>query len=43
VTPDLESNVRAQVERIQRHPWIRDVPVTGLVYDVESGRLRAVA
>ena len=24
------------------HPWIRDVPVTGVIYDVETGRLRRV-
>jgi len=41
--PDLESNLRAQVERIKAHPWIKDVPVHGLVYEVESGRLREVA
>jgi carbonic anhydrase len=41
--PDLESNLRAQVERIQEHPWIKEVPVHGLIYEVESGRLREVA
>jgi carbonic anhydrase len=41
--PELESNLRSQVERIQAHPWIKDVPVHGLIYDVESGRLREVA
>lgn len=41
--PDLEANVVEQVRRIRTHPWVRDVPVTGLVYDVETGRLRAVA
>jgi carbonic anhydrase len=40
---ELEANLRAQVERIRAHPWIKDVPVHGLVYEVESGRLRAVA
>lgn len=40
---DLEANLREQVERIRAHPWIRDVPVTGLVYEVETGRLREVA
>ena len=25
--PDLESNLRAQVQRIREHPWIKDVPV----------------
>jgi carbonic anhydrase len=40
--PDLEANLRAQVERIRAHPWIKDVPVTGVVYEVETGRLRRV-
>jgi carbonic anhydrase len=40
--PDLESNLREQVRRIRSHPWIKDVPVTGLVYEVETGRLRSV-
>ncbi|MBA3528009.1 MAG: carbonic anhydrase [Propionibacteriaceae bacterium] len=39
---ELEENLRAQVDRIKAHPWIKDVPVHGLVYDVESGRLREV-
>ena len=41
--PDLETNLRAQVERIRAHPWVKDVPVSGLVYEVESGRLRQIA
>jgi carbonic anhydrase len=40
---DLEANLRAQVERIRSHPWVKDVPVSGLVYEVESGRLRHIA
>jgi carbonic anhydrase len=40
---DLEANLRAQVERIRAHPWVKDVPVSGLVYEVESGRLRHIA
>jgi len=40
---DLESNLQAQVERIRAHPWVKDVPVSGLVYEVETGRLRHVA
>ncbi|HEY4754374.1 MAG TPA: carbonic anhydrase [Candidatus Limnocylindrales bacterium] len=39
---DLEANLRAQVERIRSHPWIKDVPVHGLVFEVETGRLREV-
>ena len=41
--PDLESNLHEQVRRIRAHPWIKDVPVHGLVYEVETGRLREVA
>jgi carbonic anhydrase len=37
---DLESNLREQLERIRAHPWIKDVPVRGLIYEVETGRLR---
>ena len=40
---DLEANLRAQVERIRSHPWVKNVPVSGLVYEVESGRLRHIA
>ncbi len=40
--PDLESNLRAQVERIRAHPWVKDVPVNGAIYEVETGRLRRV-
>ncbi len=37
--PDLASSVRAQVERLRAHPWVRDVPIHGLIFDVETGRL----
>lgn len=40
---NLEQSVRAQVERVRHHPWTKDVPVHGLVYDVQTGRLREVA
>jgi carbonic anhydrase len=40
---ELESNLRSQVERIRAHPWIKEVPVHGLIFDVETGRLREVA
>jgi len=39
---DLEANLRAQVERIRSHPWTKDAPVTGVIYEVETGRLRKV-
>jgi carbonic anhydrase len=39
---NLEENLRAQVEKIRQHPWINDVPVHGLIYEVETGKLRPV-
>ena len=41
--PELDANLRTQVERIRSHPWTKDVPVHGLIYEVETGRLREVA
>jgi carbonic anhydrase len=41
--PDLEVSVRAQVDRLRAHPWIKRVPIHGLIYEVETGRLREVA
>jgi carbonic anhydrase len=39
---DLEENLREQVARIREHPWTSDMSVHGLVYEVESGRLRPI-
>ena len=36
---DVSASVRAQVERLRAHPWVRPVPIHGLVFEVESGRL----
>lgn len=41
--PDLEASVRAQVEILRAHPWVRPVPVHGLVFDVANGRLIELA
>jgi carbonic anhydrase len=38
--PDVESNLIAQVARLKAHPWIKDVPIHGVIYEVETGRLR---
>jgi len=38
--PDLEANLREQVARIRAHPWIKDVPVRGLIYDIDTRELR---
>jgi carbonic anhydrase len=40
---DLEAMVREQVELLLDEPSLLDVPIHGLVYEVESGRLREVA
>jgi len=40
---DLERSVRERVRHLRRDPFLRHTDrVTGLVYDVESGRLREV-
>lgn len=36
---DLEANLTEQVARIRAHPGTRALRVTGLVYDVDTGRL----
>ncbi len=39
----LEANVRAQVQKIKDSPFIPDdIPVHGLIFQVEDGRLREV-
>ncbi|MDQ3889799.1 MAG: carbonic anhydrase [Actinomycetota bacterium] len=41
--PDLDESVRASVRRVRESPFLADVPVSGWVYDVTTGRLREVA
>jgi len=36
---DVETSVRASVERLRAHPWVRTTRVHGLVFDVATGRL----
>lgn len=40
---DLEATVRWSVDQIRQHPWIKPVPVHGLIFDVATGRLHEVA
>ncbi len=37
---DVETSVRASVERLRAHPWVDTTRVHGLVFDVATGRLR---
>ena len=40
---DPEENTREQIKRVRSHPWIaKDIPVRGLIFDVETGLLREV-
>ena len=39
---DLEASIRASVERLRTHPWLRPGPVHGLVFDVATGRLHEI-
>jgi len=41
--PDLDENVRRQLQKLRSHPWVpKGVPVRGFVYDVATGRLREI-
>ena len=36
---DVSASVRAQVDHLRGHPWIRPVPIHGLLFDVATGQL----
>jgi carbonic anhydrase len=36
---DLRENLLAQLAELRSHPWIKDVPIHGLVFEVETGIL----
>jgi carbonic anhydrase len=40
---DLEENIRTQVAILREHPFLRRVPVHGLLFDVSTGRLHEIA
>jgi carbonic anhydrase len=40
---DLADNVARQVDILRTHPFLRRVPVHGLVFDVTNGRLHEIA
>jgi carbonic anhydrase len=41
--PDLEKNVRQQIQRVKSHPWIpANISVRGFIYDVKTGKLKEV-
>jgi len=40
---DPEENTREQIKTVRSHPWIaKNIPVRGLIFDVDTGRLREV-
>jgi carbonic anhydrase len=40
---DPEENTREQIKKVRSHPWIaKDVPVRGVIFDMETSRLREV-
>jgi carbonic anhydrase len=39
---DLRENLRAQLAELRAHPWIKDFPIHGLIYEVETGLLLPV-
>src|SRR5580658_8083144 len=40
---DPEENTLEQIKKVRSHPWIaKDVPVRGLIFDVDTGSLREV-
>jgi carbonic anhydrase len=39
---DLAENVARQVEILRTHPYLRRIPVHGLVFDVADGRLHEI-
>ena len=40
---DPEQNTREQIKKVRSHPWIaKDIPVRGVIFDVDTGRLREV-
>lgn len=42
--PDLEANVKNQIDKIKSTPFLpKDIQVYGFVYDVKTGRLKEVA
>jgi carbonic anhydrase len=40
---DPEQNTREQIKKVSAHPWIaKDIPIRGVIFDVETGVLREV-
>jgi carbonic anhydrase len=40
---DVQENTRAQIGTVRCHPWIpKDVPVRGVVYDIDTGLLNEI-
>lgn len=42
-TPDQESALRADVQRVRSYPYLKKITVGGFLFDLDSGRLHQVA
>lgn len=40
--PDLQQSVRDDVALLKKSPLVLDVPITGYIYDVKTGRIEPV-
>ncbi|PTB63318.1 carbonic anhydrase [Trichoderma citrinoviride] len=39
---DLQESVKTDVELLRKHPAVLDVPITGYIYDVKTGKINKV-
>ena len=39
---NIEQSVRDDIQFLKKHPLVLDVPITGYIYDVTTGKIREV-
>ena len=39
---DIQDNIKNQVEKIKSTPFLKDVVIHGLIYDVKTGKLQKI-
>lgn len=40
--PDLEINVKRQMDKLKNIPFLKNMPIHGLIYDVKTGKINKV-